>query len=177
MNDELLDIVDENNILTGESALRSKIHSQGIWHRTVHIYFFRVNKGKIELLIHLRSKFKDSAPNTWDTRFGGHIKAGSTIEEGVRTELREEIGLNIDMQNLLEGDWQMNEKMPNREFSKMYFFKYDGDLVDLKFNDGEVQEIKWMSIEDIKSSMDNNPKGWCGVSAISRVSDYLINKD
>ena len=177
MEDELLDIVDENNNLTGEKAPRSKIHSEGIWHRTVHIYIFRINNGKIELLVHLRSKFKDLSPNTWDTRFGGHIKSGSTMEEGVRTELEEEIGLNIDMRNLLEGDWQMHAKMPNREFSKMYFFEYNEELADLKFNDGEVQEIRWMSIEDIKSSMDNNPEGWCGVNAISKVSDYLMNKN
>lgn len=176
MNDELLDVVDENNVLTGESALRSKIHSQGIWHRTVHIYFFRVNKGKIELLVHLRSKFKDLKPNTWDTRFGGHIKSGSTLEDGVQSELKEEIGLKVDIKNLLEGNWRKRNKMPNCEFSKVYYFEYVGDLADLKFNDGEVQEIKWMSIDDIKSSIDNNPKGWCGKSGIVKVSDYLTKK-
>ena len=44
MLDEYLDIVDENNNLTGKKALRSEIHSYGIWHRTVHIYLFRKNR-------------------------------------------------------------------------------------------------------------------------------------
>ena len=76
MEKEYLDLVDENNNLTGEKELRSVVHSTGLWHRTVHIYFFRKINNIFEFLVHLRSKDKDLRPNCWDTRFGGHIKAG-----------------------------------------------------------------------------------------------------
>jgi len=32
----------------------------------------------------------------------------------------------------------------------------------LKFNDGEVQEIKWMKSEDIINSMTEEPEIWSG---------------
>lgn len=34
---EYLDVVDENNNLTGETAERNYIHEKGIWHREVAI--------------------------------------------------------------------------------------------------------------------------------------------
>jgi isopentenyldiphosphate isomerase len=174
MSDELLDIVDENNVPIGKSALRSKIHSEGIWHRTVHIYLFRKNKNQVEFLVHLRSPFKDLKPNTWDTRFGGHIKSGLSIEEGARVELQEEIGLEIDINKLIEGGWRKRNKMPNREFSKVYYLEFNGDLRDLKFNDGEVQEVKWMSSDNIKNSIKNNPERCSGsLEGFMEILGYL----
>jgi len=178
MAEELLDIVTENNEPTGESALRSKIHAEGIWHRTVHIYLFRKNNSEVEFLVHLRSPYKDLRPNCWDTRFGGHIKSGLTLEDGVKAELEEEIGLNADGYRLIEGDWRKRNKMPNREFSKTYFFKYPGNISDLKFNDGEVQEVKWMTIQQIKDAMIKNSEEWSGnIKGFTEISnDLLKNK-
>ena len=177
MAEELLDIVDENNDLTGENALRSKIHAEGIWHRTVHIYLFRKNNNEVEFLVHLRSPFKDLHPNCWDTRFGGHIKSGLTLEEGVKAELEEEIGLDADGYELIEGEWRKRNIMPNREFTKTYFLEYPGDIADLKFNDGEVQEIKWLSIQEIKDSLTKNPEIWSGnINGFTEISNYLLEK-
>jgi len=177
MAEEFLDIVDENNNLTGESAPRGKIHAEGTWHRTVHIYLFRRNNNEIEFLVHLRSPFKDLCSNCWDTRFGGHIKSGLTIEEGMKAELKEEIGLDVNSYKLIEGIWRKRDNVLNREFTKVYYLEYGGDLVDLKFNDGEVQRVKWMSVDDIKKSMINNFEEWsAGVAGFTEVSDYLIEK-
>jgi len=161
--------------LTGESAPRSKVHSEGIWHRTVHIYLFRKNNNKIEFLVHLRSKFKDLHPNHWDTRFGGHIKEGMTLEEGVKNELEEEIGLKVDGNKLIEGAWRKKDKMPDRQFTRVYYFEYNDSTENLKFNDGEVQEVKWMSLDDIKESMVNKSKNWApSLKGFTEISDYLI---
>ncbi len=174
MVEEFLDIVDENNELTGESVPRSKVHTEGLWHRAVHIYLFRKNNEEVEFLTHHRSPFKDLNPDKWDTRFGGHIKSGTNFEDGVKSELKEEIGININLDQLVGGYWRKRDKFPNREFTKTYYFEYDGKLEDLKFNDGEVQEVKWMSVENIKNSMVNNPEKWSGsLKGFTEVSVYL----
>jgi isopentenyldiphosphate isomerase len=177
MTEEFLDIVDENNELTGERAPRSRVHAEGIWHRTVHVYLFRKNNEKIEFLVHHRSPFKDLNPNKWDTRFGGHIKAGTSLEDGAKSELKEEIGIEIGNSRLIEGNWNKRDKFPNREFTKKYFLEFNGNVDDLKFNDGEVQEVKWMSIEEIKNSMIETPAEWsANINGFTEVSDYLIKK-
>ena len=177
MAEEFLDIVDENNELTGESAPRSRVHREGLWHRTVLIYLFRRNNAEIEFLVHLRASFKDTNPNRWDTRFGGHVKSGLTIEGGVRAELEEEIGLDIDNYKLIEGRWRKRDIMPNREFSKTYFIEYSGDVADLKFNDGEVQEVKWMSVSSVKDSILSEPEKWsASLERFAETADYLWEK-
>ena len=35
MKEELIDILDENGIKTGEVAPRSEVHKKGLWHRAI----------------------------------------------------------------------------------------------------------------------------------------------
>jgi isopentenyldiphosphate isomerase len=157
---EYLDIVDENNVLTGEKRLRSEVHSQGLWHRTVHIYLFKIVENEIYFLIHLRAKNKDLYPNCWDTRFGGHIKSGENTEEAIKNELMEEVGLMLEQDSLIQGEIRKSDHHPNREFTLSFYYRFDGDITTLKFNDGEVQEIKWMKSSDILESMEKSLNIW-----------------
>ncbi len=174
MNEEQLEIVDKNNNSIGEIKLRSLVHSTGLWHRTVHIYFFRRVNKDIEILVQLRAKTKDLSPNTWDTRFGGHIKAGEELEQAVVDEVKEEVGLDIEISDLIEGEWRKREKYPNNEFTKVYYLEFDNGLEKLKFNDREVQKVKWMSFSDIKQLMNEKPKEWNGKSDnFVKIIDFL----
>lgn len=162
-NEELLDIIDENNNPTGEAQPRSVVHAQGLWHRTAHIYIFRkTSNNDVEFLVHLRSASKDLAPNRWDLRFGGHIKAGQDISQTVHQEIRDEIGLDIKLENLIEGMWRKRNKYPNNEFTKVFYLNFVGNTDELKFNDNEVQRVKWMSKGDIQESMKKEPEIWSG---------------
>lgn len=160
-SDEYFDIVDENNLPTGERCLRSEAHSQGLWHRTVHIYLFK-KTDEIEFLVHLRSKTKDLNPNRWDTRFGGHLKAGESIQDAIKGELQDEVGLTLEPSNLIQGEIYKRDKYPNREFTNAYYYKFEGEISFLKFNDGEVQEVKWMKSSEILESMMRAPETWSG---------------
>lgn len=150
---EYLDIVDENNKYTGIKKERSRVHAEGDWHRTVHVYVFN---GIGELLVHLRSPFKDLYPNCWDTRFGGHVLAGETTEKTLLKEFEEEIGIEVNLNNFIKGETYKHNKGKNKEFTEVYYFKYENQ--DLKFNDNEVVEVKWMSLggilEELKISQD-----------------------
>ena len=128
----------------------------------MHIYLFKIVDNEIYFLVHLRAKNKDLHPNTWDTRFGGHIKSGGSIEDGIKSELMEEVGLDIEKSNLIQGEVYKRDHYPNREFTHSFYYRFDGDINALKFNDGEVQEIKWMKSEDIIKSMTKEPKIWSG---------------
>ena len=43
---EYLDIVNEDGNLTGEKEMRSVVHVEGLWHRTVHVYFYKIKNKK-----------------------------------------------------------------------------------------------------------------------------------
>lgn len=164
MQEEFLDIVDEYNKPTGEVVLRSKVHAEGLWHQVVHIYIFRKGGegGRLEFLVHLRSLSKDVDPGRWDTRFGGHLKSGMSVEDALLAELREEVGLDASKYSFIDRGWNKYDVFPNREFQRVYLVEFDEDLSIMRFNDGEVQEVKWMSISDIESLMRQDSFQWSG---------------
>lgn len=172
-----MDVVDENNELTGETASRSEVHSKGLWHRTVHIYVFRKKGDTLEFLVQLRSASKSSSPNCWDTKFGGHVKAGSSFDETIAEEIEEEIGIKYDASRIIGGFLKKGSWGTNQEFSRSYFFECDKNEKEFSFNDGEVQCVRWMSIEEIKKSMLDGLEKWTGSSnGFIKASDYLLKK-
>ena len=172
--EEYLDVFDEQNQPTGVALPRSQVHAEGLWHRTVHIYLYRQGTLGLEFLLHLRSMQKETGPGRWDTRFGGHIKAGQSVEEGVRDELHEEIGLDASRINLVEGEWDRRDNPPNREYTKIYFLEFNDSLDTLKFNDGEVDDVKWATVEEIKSGMRANPDHYSArLDGFEKVVEYL----
>ncbi|NTW27533.1 MAG: NUDIX domain-containing protein [Candidatus Moranbacteria bacterium] len=160
MPEEYLDIVDENGDLTGEKELRSVCHEKGLWHRIVVAVLFRKNKDSLEILVHLRSKFKEGKPNTWDPKFGGHVKSGHTLEEGLEDELWDEIGLKIDRNLLIQGYSGKHYGVNNCEIGYVDYYPFNDDTESLKFNDGEVQEVKWMKEQDILKDIEYSPEKW-----------------
>lgn len=177
MPEEYFDILDEQGNSTGEKRSRFEAHSQGLWHKVVHIYLFRHIGNSTEFLVHLRSKTKDLNPNTWDTRFGGHLKAGESIEDALVTEIKDEIGLELKPDNFIRGETQKADKFPNREFVSVFYYNYTDGLEKLKFDDGEVQEVKWMKSDDVVKSMQKEPKNWSGGPAgFTAILNFLKTK-
>lgn len=172
--EEYFDEVDENNQLTGMKVKRSEAHVSGRWHRVVHIYLFKKEDEELYFLVHLRSKRKDLNPNRWDTRFGGHLKQGKGEGETVIGELNEELGLNIDLKDLIKGRTYKKNNFPNCEFASVFFLEFVDDLSKLTFKDGEVQEIKWMKHSDIVDSMENEKDIWAaGKNGFLEILDDL----
>lgn len=162
ISEEYFDIVDENNTPTGEKKIRSEAHAQGLWHRTVHIYLFKIINDEIQFLVHLRAKNKDLSPNKWDARFGGHLKAGESIQDAIKGELQDEVGLTLEPSKLIQGGTHKRDYYPNREFTNVYYYKFEGEVSLLEFNDGEIQEVKWMKSSEILESMTREPEMWSG---------------
>ena len=175
MTEEYLDIVDEYNNPTGESKLRSLVHSNGLWHRTVHIYFFDRIDNTVKFLVHLRAKTKDLDPNRWDTRFGGHIKVGEELEQAVVDEVKEEVGLDIEISDLIEGEWRKRKKYPNNEFTKVYYLEFKKNIKNLSFDDEEVQRVRWLSANQIEKSMKKEPNMWSGKNDFNKITEFLLN--
>ena len=159
---EYFDVLDEQGKVTGEKALRKEVHAKGLWHNTVHVYLFRKRNNVVEFLVHLRSKTVDQNPGIWDTRFGGHVKTGETIEETALNEVKDEIGLSVKNDDLLFGGKTTYNGETNKEFITIYFYNFEEDIETLVFDGGEVQEVKWMSVNKIIEESNKNPEFWGG---------------
>ena len=94
---EYIDIFDENNNPMGKIKEKTKAHEEGNFHRTAHIWIIN---GKKELLLQKRSATKKSHPNCWDISGAGHIRAGESVIEGAIRELKEELGIEANENDL-----------------------------------------------------------------------------
>src|SRR5690606_29990445 len=132
--DELIDILDAEGNYTGKTLMKSEAHKKGLFHPSIHVWFYTANG---EVLIQKRSKNKDTHPNLWDVSVAGHVGAGEDIILSALREVKEEIGLRVDKEDLF----------------KVGVFKYQhqhrADLVDCEFHHTFLSELK-VPLETLK---------------------------
>lgn len=146
MPQELFDIVDENNVPTGETKPREVVHAELVdWHRATHVW---IVNDKREVLCQQRSLTKDKNPGMWQSFFGGHLASGQTYESNALSELNEELGLQANATDLVPLYVKKHEGQ--KHFGQVYVLRWNGDLSVLRFDDGEVAQVKWMSLAELE---------------------------
>lgn len=89
-NQELFPIVDEQGNIVG-SATRGECHNGSkLLHPVVHLHVFNPQG---QLYLQKRPDWKDIQPGKWDTAVGGHVDLGESVEQALRRETREELGI------------------------------------------------------------------------------------
>lgn len=141
--DEFIDSLDENGKFTGKTILKSVAHRNGVFHPTVHIWFY-TKRG--EVLIQQRGKFKDTHPLLWDVSVAGHIGAGEDIYKAAIREVKEEIGLIITKEDLVKigvfKSSQRHEKnLIDNEFHHTFLCNMKVPFNTLKKQESEVEAL------------------------------------
>jgi len=153
---EYLDIVDENNELTGKTEERNIIHEKGIWHREVAVWIMN-EKG--EMLLQKRASTKKQEPNKWAI-CAGHVDAGETVESAIIREMEEELGIKVSIDELeFLNTYKKQNDLPNNiknyNFQYMYFLKTNWKIEDYKIRVEELSEIKYIPFEEFENIVKN----------------------
>ena len=151
---ELVDIVDENNKLTGQVEERWVAYEKGLWRRTVSCWIMN-EEG--EILLQKRARDKKRNPNKW-AKTGGQVDAGETVEEAIYREVKEELGIEIPREQIKVVDIHKdNDK--NKRFGYNFIFVVNYKIQDYILQKEEVAEVKYVTIEEmelIKKKNDSN---------------------
>ncbi len=144
MTDELIDILDKSGKPTGEVRLKSEAHALGLYHASVHIWFY-TKDGKI--LFQKRANNKDTFPGMWDVSVAGHIGAGESPEDSALREIQEEIGLSISKNELKFVKTYLAEKKPkpnlfDNEFHHIYLSQLLVPIEKLTLQKEEVSDAR-----------------------------------
>ena len=159
MKEEFLEVYSPEGTKTGQKKSKSEIHRKGLFHSTVHVWIF-TEEGNI--LIQKRSKKKELNPGVWDVSVAGHIKFNENIKKAAKRETLEETGININTKDLLKiGVYRSINIHPtaiDKEFFHTYILKIDKNSINLDFKNNEVDDLKFISIEEMESQIkeENN---------------------
>jgi isopentenyldiphosphate isomerase len=155
MADELLDVVNDNDEVTGQ-AKRSLVHQQGLWHRGVHVFLFN-ERG--EMLIQKRSADRAQSPSLLDCSVSEHVKAGESYLEAARRGMQEEMGVEgIEIERIAK--IQMEYGPNDLEISEIYEGRLNGRPV--RFDPGEISEVRFVSLDEIREGIFNDRARYCG---------------
>lgn len=166
---ELLDIVDENGVPTGQTVERALAHRTGARHRTAHVWLARLRGGEPELLLQKRSESKDSHPGCYDISSAGHIPAGEDVIPSALRELREELGLEVPPQALLpcglrrftyRGEFH-GAPFFDCQVSHVFVLRCDVEPETLRLQPEEVADVRWVPFSRCLAMAHTGEPGNC----------------
>ena len=142
---ERRDLYDKNRNLTGETILKGEAIPDERY-IVVVLVFIQNSEGKF--LIQKRSERKNGKFATT----GGHPKSGKSSIEGIITEVKEEIGLDINPANLQLYFSGKSEKA--KVFWDDYYIKMEvPNIKSLQLQEDEVSLVEWFSEKEIVDLM------------------------
>ena len=162
---EIRDLYNENKELTGETILKGESVPKGKYYITVVVW---VQNDKGEFLIQKRVQSKDGK---WVTT-GGHPVSGETSKQGIITEIKEELGIDADINGI-----QLFKTIKTEDdFVDLYYLKQNIDIKDIKLQKEEVDDVAWNSIQEIKNKINNNEFSESHTEFFNNCLEFLKNK-
>jgi isopentenyl-diphosphate Delta-isomerase len=144
--DNLRDVVNEQDLVLGQAS-KEEIEAKSLICR---VAFIMLANDDGELLLHQRAATKRAYPLYWSGAAAGHLKAGESYMECALREVKEEIGLTVDLEDVGHFYSEADREMV------AVFLGSCSDLTDLKIEPMEVEKVEFFSperLEQERSSM------------------------
>ena len=162
MSNELLDIVDDSDLVTGQE-LRAVAHQRGLLHRGVHIFLVTPEN---KLLVQQRSRQRESSPRALDCSVSEHVKAGEAYRKAAKRGLTEEMGIQAANIHLLI-KFKMDYGPGDREICQLYEGRVDPSQV--RLDQIEVEKIDCFNLDELEELVQSRQV------AVTRWFVQLIN--
>lgn len=149
MEEELVDVYDKNRNITGKIIKRKDIGILNDDEYIITVHCFIINSFD-QILLTQRSLSKNRG-GKWEETHGG-LKSGETSILGMQRELKEEIGVAVQTNELK----LVKTLKKKNKFRDIYILKKDIPIDSIKYNDGEVMDCKYVTLEQFKIMIENN---------------------
>lgn len=110
-----------------------------------------------KFLLVQRGSNDDIFPKKWQN-LGGKIEIGETVESAIKREIKEEIGIELDIRPtfLLSYTWKKDEDSPTR-LGLIFLMKLKGDPKKYRITlNSELSDFKWVSFNTAKKMNNEN---------------------
>jgi isopentenyl-diphosphate delta-isomerase len=150
--EEQVILVDENDNQIGLMP-KMEAHEKGVLHRAFSVFTF--NK-KGELMLQQRAVHKYHSPLLWTNTCCSHQRKGETNLEAGKRRLQEEMGFTAELKEVFSFIYKapFDNGLTEHELDHVLVGYFDDEP---NINKEEVEDYKWMLLEDVKSDIDKNP--------------------
>lgn len=166
MEREKRDLYDNNSQLTGKTYFKGDKVPEGFYPMVV-MACIQNEDGKFLMQKRVPRKGGD-----WGVT-GGHPKSGETSLEGMITEIKEEIGVDVSSSQLEV----FSEGCDGVDCYKMYYLKTDFDIEDFVIQEDELSEVKWFSMQELQEMVDKKILNPNQIACFKKCVEYLNSKE
>ena len=150
---EMVILVDEqDNQIGTEEKIRA--HEMAQLHRAFSIFIFNTSG---EMLLQQRARSKYHSGGLWTNACCSHPRPGEDIEQAAHRRLEEEMGFDCVLKKVFHFIYkvELDHGLTEHEFDHVFVGKYIGPI---NPNPQEVENFKWISIDDLKSDIAHRPE-------------------
>lgn len=162
MEQELIDIYDENRKKIGKTINREDADKLRENEYRIVAHCWIINSEK-QILMTQRSLTTERS-GKWEDTHGG-IRAAETSKQGMVRELKEEIGIVVS-----ENELKLIKTIKKgNTLHDIYIIKKDVLLSEISFNDGEVMDCKYVTLDEFKQMIE---RGECTFKTFEQTIFY-----
>ncbi len=153
MTEEQVILVDEQDNPIGLME-KMEAHRKALLHRAFSVFVFN-DKG--ELMLQQRAEEKYHSPLLWTNTCCSHQRDKETNIEAGKRRLKEEMGFVCELKNIFSFVYKapFDNGLTEHEFDHVMIGFYNEYP---KINEKEVNDFKWVLLEDIKNNIQQNPQ-------------------
>jgi isopentenyl-diphosphate delta-isomerase len=151
-NEEQIILVDQNDAQVGAMG-KLATHEKGLLHRGFSII---VKNDKGEIMLQKRARGKYHSGGLWTNTCCGHPKDTEDLTSAVHRRLKEEMGFDCKLKEILTFIYEVNldKGLKENEFLHVFLGKYNNAPA---LNPEEADDWKWITMEDLKADIAKNP--------------------
>ena len=131
-------------------------HQKGILHRAFSIFLFN---SKNQILLQKRSLIKYHSAGLWTNTCCSHPRDGEDIIDAGKRRLYEEMGIKTELKKEFEFTYNavLENGLTEHEFDHVLIGNFNGNPI---LNKDEVEDWKWMSLEEIEKDINENQEDY-----------------
>jgi isopentenyl-diphosphate Delta-isomerase len=155
MQEEQVILVDENDKAIGTMG-KLEVHQKGLLHRAFSVFIFN-DKG--ELLLQKRAGSKYHSPGLWTNTCCSHPQPGEETLAAANRRLKEEMGMDCILihKTAFIYKTKFGNGLTEHEFDHVYIGQSNEHPI---INLNEVDEYKWVNMEDLKADIKTCPENF-----------------
>lgn len=157
MNPVMIQVVDEDGQMVGELEKIAAHENGGTWHRAISVFLFDTDG---RLLVQQRSEAKYHFAGLWANSCCSHPITDETIEQAAHRAMLHELGVYSNVKELAVVRYEATDAVTGhteREHDHILI----GVLTEKpNFNPSEVQAIRWVSLNDLRIEIEQQPESF-----------------